>query len=476
MDNNNNTHFENEQHNNDQNDNINVQHDSDFTETSKALARVATDGVNLTDNNPESHSMKEMVNSFSMAIDSVRKHLDDESAQEVEDQLSIIDEIKSNTISTMRESGNLPKEVETITRGLIIYGVNSDNLTLDEARNVYDYANNTTEEIVSKKADRIYDAIVSSAERQKFSRTYDVRAEYDNSNQANSMDIQDRYSAWQQGDLDTSHGFNIDNAYQKLVGEGYEPSSALRRHLEEERLEDLLKEGLVDDDSVYQYGPFTRSDIEQAEKSLELTWDGVVNWRFSALPKKIGKKRTEAMKAIGRHQSPEVGRPGANLANIIKNTVSNSTSNIEQDLVRDYVAGEILQSRRLQAREILMASASLCLDLVELEAPDKDNIEQTLEYNEARTAASFISYYSGQILNISSQEMRKRFGSVRPIKKEFFEEVLQTSYQMNRDRSKYLDEFFNQYLTKLDEHTHDIVERLSALTSGESPLFSEDLD
>ena len=147
MDNYSNNHIKDEQHGNDRDDNHNTQNNYNFVETSKALARVATDSTDLTNDNPESHSMKEMVNSFSIAIDSVRKHLDDESAQEVEDQLSIIDEIKSNTISTMRESGNLPKEVDTVTRGLIIYGVNSDNLTLDEAKNVYDYANNATEEI-----------------------------------------------------------------------------------------------------------------------------------------------------------------------------------------------------------------------------------------------------------------------------------------------------------------------------------------
>ena len=47
---------------------------------------------------------------------------------------------------------------------------------------------------------------------------------------------------------------------------------------------------------------------------------------------------------------------------------------------------------------------------------------------------------------------------------------------MPEGRAKYLDKEFNQILTKMDEHIHDIIKRLSALASGESPLFSEELD
>ena len=456
----------------------NIKQDSspqDFKEVAHKIMNVIADD----EGSPNYNSLKSIgikTSAFELAIDSVGRHLGDEEAESIKNQLEEIDKINTETIGTIRESGNLSKETELLTRRLSLYGVNSDNLTEKEVKSVYDYANNATDEVVIKKTNRIYDSIVLPIERSRINRTLDLKADHDKSKYTRIANIQERFIDWQNGKLDTERGFDVDEAYNRLLDEGYEPSNALRRHLEEDYLEDLLEEGLIDDSSIYQYGPFTRSDIELAEKNLESSWESVVNRRLAGLRKKVGKKRTETMATIGRYQSPEIERQGANLNNLISNTVSNSTSNIEQDLVREYVAGEILQSRRLKVREMLMASASLCLDVIDLDKPSSDDSLEKLEYDEARTAASHIAYYSSKILNIDSKELRDRFGSNRPIRKELFEEILQSASQMPEGRAKYLDKEFNQILTKMDEHIHDIIERLSALASGESPLFSEELD
>lgn len=413
---------------------------------------------------------------FEPAIESVERRLGHDEAEAIRNQLVEIDRIDANTVGIIRETGNLPKEIDSKTRSLSLFGVNSDNLTIDEVESVYDYANNASEEIVLKKTERIYDSIITPIETRHLSRRIEDSSLQDREDYSRVFEIQDRFIAWQQGKLDVSKGFDVDAAYEKLLEEGYEPSNSLKAHLEEEDVEDLIEEGLVAEESVFRYGPFTNEDIELAEKALESSWQGVVNWRFNGIPKKTGVRRTETMATIGQRQSRYIERQGANLNNLIKNTVNNSTSNLEQDLVREYVAGEILQSRRLKSREMMIASASLCLDVIDLNKPDKDDSLAKLEYSEARTAASQIAYYSSKILNIDSKEMQKRFGSRRPIKKEFFEEILKAASQMSDDRAEYLDKEFAQIFTKMDEHTHDMVERLTALNSGESPLFSEDLD
>lgn len=447
-----------------------------FREVENKLAKTVMD--NMKNQSTGLAITHEKTESFAPAIDSVERRLSPEASKEVKNQLEVIDAINANTVSRVREAGNLSIEIENKTHALNLYGINSDNLTPEEVELVYDYTNDATDEIVKKKIDQVYDALVIPIERVQSARNYNVYAEEEFIDPEHARSIQDRYIAWQHGELDIERGFDIDATIERLAENGHEELTVYLKHrLEEDDVEDLIAQGLVSEDDVYIYGPFTRADIEYAEGSLSATWENMVNWRLIGRSKKLGKRRYDPEKKIGLNRSPEVDRLGATLFSLIKDTVSPRANNIDQDLVRDYIAGEILQTRRLQAREMLMCSSALCLDLLDVKAPGKEEKpEQKLEYLEARDAASRIAYYSAKVLDIDSKEMRKRFGSNRPIKKEFFEEILHASESISRDRSEYLDDCFSQILTKIDEHTHNLIGHLAALSAGESPLFSEDLD
>ena len=250
--------------------------------------------------------------------------------------------------------------------------------------------------------------------------------------------------------------------------------------LENDDIEDLLDSGLIEEDDLYLYGPFTSNDINDIKLFNSSTWTDVTGRRYKLTRKK---KKVELKNADGevikdadgkaKTTTIEVDRAGATLASIIGDTVSPIISNIECDLTYDYIANEILQNRRLKSRDLLMASSAIALEVLDMDPPeDKEKRES---YNSAKKTCSWIGYYAAEALGYRKSELKERYGNTRPTDRNFFEEIASTSEQLTEERAAYLDKYFKKTFTKMDEHIHEVLNRLVEINE-ENPMTGEEWD
>ena len=373
---------------------------------------------------------------------------DEETADYIISKASEIDKLEENTIYNLRRRGELPKEANALVASLGHYDIDANNLTVDEAIKVSDYAHNKTDDIIRKKTDRIYDAQVRHIN--SINSRHDGRepAFFNEQEYIDKLALQEKFVAWDRGEYSTEKGFDVDAAYQRLLGSGVEdPSGALKRHLEEEDFEDLYDEGLVDYDMCFTYGPFTEKDIADAKIYQERTWTDITNSRYMQYAK--GKA---AKDQNGSHDETKVGK---SLSDLLNETIRPGSMNVETDLIHDFVANEILQSRRLKARELAMTASAIALQTLDIKDADDNVAKQTLK--DMRRSVKYMGYYLGMIFDRKKTEMKERFGSTMPLSAEFFEEIANESKNLSEARAEYLEEHYRPILTKLDEHLHNLL-------------------
>lgn len=459
-------------------DEVNLSGQSDVKQNLGAIA-YSNNGHFSGDNILLELGKESQVASFETGIKAVEKHFGIEAAEHVESELTRIDDIEKKTIGALVSTDAMTDHVRSLVHTLDSYGIDANNLTIAEAQAVEDYATNATEEIVHQKVNSIHDAIIKHIEGVHSRRDGAEPAFYNPKEITKKEKIGEKFVMWDRGEYDTEHGFDSEEVYARLISEGCEPSDALKRHLEEEDFDTLYDEGLIDEDDLYVYGPFTARDLDDIEVYSSLTWTGVTNSRHFGDRKRI--KRT----VIGPDGKPkhitdgEVERSGASVSSIIGRTINRSHhDSLEDDLLHDYIAREIVQSRRLKAKDLLTTSTALALDFLE-----SDNTEEAYdddekkEHNEARRTVSWLAYYTGIIFGYNSKELKSRFGSTRPISKDFFNEVAELIKNLSEERAAYLDKSFQPLLTKTDEHLRNLQNHLAVVSSEQSDsLFSEDLD
>lgn len=416
---------------------------------------------------------------FESGIKAVEKHFGIDAAEHVKSGLARIDDIEKRTIRALEGTEAMTSYVKRLVHTLSTYGVDAGNLTIAEAQAVRDFATDATEEIVNEKVRSIHDAIVHHIEGVRSRHDGAEPAFYSPREIAKKQKIAEKFVTWDRGECDTERGFDAKAVYERLIREGCEPSRFLRRHLEEEDFETLYDEGLVDEDDQYVYGPFTAGDLEDIEIFTASTWTSITNPRYMG-----GRKRVKR-KVIGPDGKPrlvadgEIDRSGAGLSSLIGRTITqNQHSSLEDDLLYDFIAREVLQSRRLEAKDLLTVSTALTLDFLESDdAKEALSSDDKKERDDIRRTISWLAYYTGKILGYSAEELKGRFGSTRPISKEFFDEAAEVIGNLSEERAAYLDESFRPILTKMDEHIHDLQGHLAAASSDQyDSLFSEDLD
>ena len=416
---------------------------------------------------------------FETGIKAVAKHFGVEAAEHVRSDLARIDDIERRTIGALEGTDAMTDRVRSLVHTLDNRGINANNLTIAEAQAVEDYATNATEEIVHQKVNSIHGAIVHHIEGVHSRRDGAEPAFYNPKEIAKKERIGEKFVAWDRGEYDTEHGFDVEEVYARLVKEGCEPSDALKRHLEEEDPETLHDEGLIDESDLYVYGPFTAKDLDDIEVYTSTTWTSVTDPRHFGGRKRVKKTVTGPDGKLKHFTDGEVDLSGASLSSLIGRTIDRSHHNgLEDDLIHDFIAREIIQSRRLEAKDLLTTSTALALDFLESsDIKEAYSGDEKKEYNDTRRTVSWLAYYTGIILGYSTQELKDRFGSTRPIAKEFFDKAAEAIKNLSEKRSAYLDESFKPLLTKMDEHLHDLQDRMAAASSEQSDsLFSEDLD
>lgn len=387
---------------------------------------------------------------YQIGINAVAQTFGEEAAKHIESELAAIDAINQNTISSLSERGELSEDARKLVATLDYYGVDAGNFTLDEARSILDYAENKTDEIRDAKTHRIYDALTYHINSVR-SRHDGMEPAYYNEREAlRKAAIQKKYAAWDKGEYPTERGFDVDDAYKTLLDDGYsDPSGILRQRLEEDDYEELSEDGLVDERCRFVYGPFTASDLEDAMIYKRKTWTDATNWRY------LGKSNDST---------------GRSLAAILNTAISGGETDIEADLIHDYVANEILQSRRLKTRELAMISVATALDVLEIKDAEGEKAEKSLEA--MRQSVSFISYYLGKIFGYTKEELKDRFGSSRPLSKDFLDEIATEVQNLSDSREAYLEKSFKPYLTKLDEHLRNIM-NVRATMDGQSSIMDQ---
>lgn len=436
---------------------------------------------------------------FAVTLGAIEKRFGIETSRGIQTELTIINDIQKETIGALEARGELSNESRAVMHGLSTRGINASNLTPVEAARVYAYATNATPEVVSEKVDRIFDRLDMHINAKKSRHDSADPTYFNQAEMRAKADLQDKYEAWTRGELDLERGFDVEEVYQKLIENGYDDNSFLRRKLEEDDAEDLIDEGLLDESSLYVYGPFTTEDLENMQAFDVSKWRDITDQRSVGGYKKqtksdYGKKLKQQFEQLDPNDNSrsarairiaydaynkrsfstgEVGRAGANLSTLIGDTIAAGPSGLEQDLLSDFVAREILQNRRLQAKSMLISSSSIAIEVIDMEIPKDDS--ERVEYDSMKRACTYLGYYAAQMLGYKSDDLKKRYGSSRPFKKEFFEELAASAGALTESRSKYLDEAFPQYLTKMDEHLHNVNYRLQNL-QHESQLLSDEWD
>ncbi|MBR3236253.1 hypothetical protein IKF92_01040 [Candidatus Saccharibacteria bacterium] len=424
---------------------------------------------------------------FEPAVNAVEKYFGQESAERVNNDLRRIDDIEEKTIKALENTDAMTDHAKGLVHDLRAIGIEAGNLTIAEAQSVDDFANNATPEVMDKKADIISEAISGSI-TSTHSRRHPFNPALVGEDYLKEINmLQDKCEAWDDRKVNTERGFDVENVYARLVEEGeIEPSDYAKQELEDSVIEDLIERYDLDERDFYVYGPFTGRDLNRAKDFLEQNYTQIVNRRFNGGMKRVNTHHKQGYKtdeeyaevvAKDRATRPEIEHSGASLASLLNETIRNNSQDIEGDLVRNYVASEILQTRRLDMKNLVITSSAVSLEVLNQEKPSPDDKRTLEEYHLARQSVKMLAYYSGRALDYDQKEMKKRFGSTRPLSKEFFEEVASATEQLSDARSEYLDDEKKQYLVKMDEHLHEALIHLGALSAeNRNALFSEDLD
>ena len=194
----------------------------------------------------------------------------------------------------------------------------------------------------------------------------------------------------------------------------------------------------MDDSSIFIYGPFTEDDLNEARVYEEKSWTDITN---------------------SRYYDRKGGLVKGGLSDLLEQTIQPRVNNLETDLLYDHIASEVLQTRRLPAKELMEASTAISMDVLKVKDGEDEKSEEDLK--KMRGSIKYIGYYLGKIFGRSSEEMKERFGSTRPLKTEFYEEMIKEISAMGKSREDYFEKNYKPYLTKIDWHLHNLLKAMA---------------
>lgn len=376
----------------------------------------------------------------------VGNRLGKEAEERVAGEIARIEEVESKTLSAIERRGEaLPADITDAARSLSIIGINAYNLTPDETKAVYDYSTDATKEIREQKVEKVADILFHSINGVRSTRDGTDPAFYNPLEVQDKDDLRSRYKEYSEGMLDTERGFDIDAVISRKISNrevSFNEEENLRAILEdmdEWTVEDLLANGYIEESDLYVIGPFNGRDLEKVDSYKRRTWSEV---------------------------TPDQSING--LSALLDRTVNPHTEGIQSDLVYDYVAGEIMKSRRLGASEMMTAAAAVGLEAINEYGKDMPNM--------LKSSLSYLSYYSAKMLGYRTDELKQRYKAARPVNAKFYDEVAKMAQGLSDDRREYLEKNYTGYLEKMDDHLMIVMDTLKAKDVGESSLFSDEDD
>lgn len=371
------------------------------------------------------------------------KYLPAEQVEAIRNDMERVNDISEvHAIEILRDTGNLPKEMEKTLHTLERYGVNADLLTIEEAKMLEDYATNASDEVINEKTDTIANTIIKGINGVRSRREI-----------ADAERLSEKYERYDRGELDTSRGFDPEDILTQYDKYSHEDNSenpyleqlldleldiskrqydgtyrddterrALAQKLEEWDLDDLLEEGIVPEEDLFVYGPFTGRDLEDVEVFRRSTWIDAIN-----------------------------GREKNRVAALLDETVSRN-EDTETDLLRQKVAKDILPNHRLNTKNLLLVSAAAGMRYAEEGIPENVPDEERTKF---RRHMEEISKYLRKIFMLTPEETKREFGHKAPASsKKFFEEIAARVEAMTEMQEKNISSGQGPYLTKLDENLY----------------------
>lgn len=382
------------------------------------------------------------------------RHLPKERIKNIKDELAHIDEIENTqTIEMRREFGTLPKEFTKTEFALVAEGINPGLLTVEEAQGLHNYASNADKDIIERKTETIANAIARIRNGGKNRRDWSF-----NPRKAECLDrLTAKYERYERGEIDTECGFDkahylesenktdrdyyFADAYNRaVIEEGERPDDYsnqaysrfindmgvdgyYERVFEDMTAEELLEEGIIEEDDLFVYGPYTHRDLKEDYEIFKVsTWVDTTNFRDKS-----------------------------NVATILQESVINRNNSTESDLLREYVATEILPNRRPTPKNALSLFSALGIEFAEKSTDELESAMPKEKADELRDNLSWASYYASKILGMRAEELKEEYGSTRPTSKKFFEEVLARSEAITEQQEKWMKKSVGPYLTKFDE-------------------------
>ena len=469
-------------------------------ERERGLARAATKGYTpessegnweVEESSGENESIQEV--SHRGALEAVRGRLGEVRGQEIEKALIGIDRIgDEETLSALEQKGKLTPEDIVLRDTLTARGISAANLTPEDARGLYEWTSDASEEIKNQKAEVIADTVERALNGKRRRR--------DQGRYATLQEMNEKFTLWERGEIDTSKPFDdspyvtrqeerfgasrYDDGYSYAgYDEEYEKGYAYSTYsdgYEDRRYNELMiedyNEGLIDEEELdelvgidpedmYVYGPYTHRDLRELAPLARKLYVSPIDWR--------------ARTPVGR---------------LLSTSLPSRPSTIEEGLDHYFVMEQIAPNRRLDAKDMVSLTASLCLDAQEL-LKSKEQVDGASEATkELRKGLGWCSYYLARVCRIAldrfdkegfekkaqeldipdeeierveplaeaqREEMRGRTQNhqlkhryddrARPISEEFYQEALARAEGWTDREAEEIDESYNSYLIKLDD-------------------------
>ena len=396
------------------------------------------------------------------AVEAVSRHLPSERAAEINTALREVEwKIDHETFDAIqRTTGTLTPAQQQIVTALEKRSINPMGMTPEEAKKILEYATDATPEIVKEKTEKIADLVTkirngARGDRRDwaFNSSYGVR-----------MDILwDKFDAYEEDpEKYTQYGFDLldqavhNGSYDVLPS--YDGTEVARISHDEvldktpedfgipfeeyggiDGLEDLIADCYVEEDCVFAYGPYTFRDLKEISDFVDPTWASVTNPRM--------------MKGRLDDQTLDNG-------NIQYGVVERG--DVLTDLVREKISTEVVEERRVKAKDLLSMFASVGLDFVAIkDMSEQGNIteEQEAILRDIQSKLVDCAHYVNYACRFDRTENKKKYNAVEPHIAEYYNDVLALAESWDDKTVAKTEEDYGPVLTKVD----DLLLKITAL-------------
>ena len=402
----------------------------------------------------------------SVALESARNRLGDEDVTRISGELTRIAALELESFDMLQQSGNLPAKTIAEHRELRNAGIDCGQFTPDEIHEIRQFAADATPEIRERKFEMLSNVVTNT----RFG-AYGERTKNRDPEKAARLNwIADKLALFDEGKFDESlnYGFDIQAAIRRRSGDrmdsgdsesdftggdiyGYSESDPAyirfmrETPVDEFTVDELVEYEYIDEGDVLVYGPLTRDDVDDIRVFSKERWVDATNFRFK----------------------PRLGQ-------LLEEINSEARSgDISIDLTREYIAREMLKKRRLNGKDLLSLSTAFGEETVERMASQKLPGGEPL-----KRELQLISYYTGRVLGMKIEEIKKNFGAARPITPEFFQEARARLNGMTEMQLEAMEEYQATWLTRLDDHlfiAEAMLEEANDAAKPASGMMLEDL-